>query len=73
MIVCNINTKSVRFHGWFDFLRSSTTLLVQTYTRKTHANNVSVHKTVLELIMISKSVEVSENQVGFITLYCGAR
>ncbi len=53
----------------FDFLRSSTTLYLQTYARKTHAGNVSVHKSVLEDTMITEVVEVSENQVGLITLY----
>ena len=43
-----IHTKSVRFRGSFDLLRFSTTFILQTYTRKTHADNVSVHKTVLE-------------------------
>ena len=41
--------KSVNFRSLqFDALRSSTTLITQIYAQKTHADNVSVHKTVLE-------------------------
>ena len=37
--------KSVNFRSLqFDLLRSSTTLVIQIYAQKTHADNVSVHK-----------------------------
>ena len=39
-----IGKKSVRFRSLqFDYLRFSTTLIIQIYARKTHAESMSVH------------------------------
>jgi len=69
--------KSVRFRSLqFDTLRSSTTLTIQIYTRKTHAINVSVHKPYLNCqwtfwsVILNEVVEVSKYQAfRLITLF----